>query len=336
MATVNNTATTFADRTALSLPDLKKDLLTAFHASHQFAPRALSKTINSYSGRFPASGKLAAPSYHTPGTRLLGGTPPKRAYKDIVLDDRIVLHLFIDELDNNARAIIPFQSMYAMEMGMSIANFDDQNTAIVAVNNARASATVNGEDGGNVVSKAGCDTNIGSLNACLWDGKNSFDLKNIPAPGRSLGLRPTQFNLIAASLDRMFYRQLGQGGSIGAPVSLPEYAGWSEIFMSNNIPSTNISSNPSGAQNTYSGDFTKTVGVGFAPGAFGTVNTSASLPQGGGSQPQPVGADTGAQFQPIDVREVEIREAYGTLVLASLVTGHGGLRPECGLEIKTP
>lgn len=333
-STLNNVSTTFADRTALSLPDLKKDILTAFHASNKFAPKAMVRSTNSFSARFPASWKTTY-SYHVPGTRLLGQTdPPARNYRDITLDDRMVVHLFVDELDEQARAIVPFQGMFGMEMGQAIAQADDQNCAIIAALAARAAATVTGGDGGNVIIKANADINVGALNAAIWDLKNAMDEKNVPQMMRSLGLRPAQYNLLAATYDRPFHRDLGQSGSIGGQVRIPEYAGFEEIFMSNNIPSTNIASSPTGTRNTYAGDFTQTVALGFYAGAYGTVVTDSGLAQGGASQPTPTGENTAAQFQPLDVREVKIPEAYGTLYLCSLVTGHGILRPEAAGEIR--
>lgn len=335
-STINNVDTTFSDRTALSLPDLKRNIITAYHAMTKFSPRALRAVTNSYSARFPASWKTTA-AYHTPGVRLTGQTDaPKRNFRDITLDDRIVTHIFMDELDANARALIQFDEMFAMEMGQAIAQFDDQNAAIVAVLAARASATVSGGDGGTQIEKASADSNVGALNAAIWEAKNKMDEKNVPMGGRSLIMRPAQYNLMAATHDRMFHRELGQGGSIGAAVSLPAYAGFSNLDMSNNIPSTNIGSSPTGAQNTYHGDFTKTVAVGFTQGAFGSVYSSASLPMGGNQEPAPTGADTATQMQPLDVREVAIKEAYGTLYMASLITGKGVLNPPGAVEIKTP
>jgi hypothetical protein len=337
MSTLNNVTTNFSDRTALSLPEMKKGIITAFHATNVFAPRALHQGTNSFSARFPASWTTTA-AYHTVGTRLLGQTdPPKRNYRDITLDDRIVTHLFIDELDANARAIVPFQDMYAMEMGQAISQFDDQNCGVIAVLTARASATVSGADDGSIVEKNNVDTNIGALNAAIWDMKNAFDEKKVSQLGRCLALKPAQFNLMASSLNRMFYREMGQeGGSFGSRVILPGYAGFSELLMTLNLPSTNIASTPAGSRNDYSGDFTKTVASAWTHGAFGTVYSTGALPQGGGEQPAPTGQDTETQMHPIAVREVEIREAFGKLLIASLVTGHGILNPICAGEIRKP
>lgn len=332
----NNVTTTFSNRTELSLPEMKKKIITAFHAKNVYAPRGLKQTTNSFSARFPASWTMS-PAYHTPGTRLLGSTAPKRAYRDITLDDRLTVDLFIDELDANARAILNFQDMFAMEMGQAIAQYDDQNSAIIAALVARASATVTGASAGTQITKASCDVNLGALNAALWDAKNALDEKNVSEIGRTMTLRYAQFNLLASSHDRMFNRQLGaNGGSFGGRVSIPDYAGFDEIVATNNMPSTNIGSTPAGTRNDYYGNFTKTVGVGFSQGAFGTVYSSNGLPQGGGTAPAPTGEDTETQMHPLDVRSVVIPEAYGTLLLGSLVVGHGILNPPCGVEILKP
>lgn len=334
-SSVNNVTTNFSDRIALSLPELKKDIITAFHASNIFAPRALTRYTDSYSARFPASSTMSV-EYHTPGSRLLGLTPPKRAYRDITLDDRLVAHLFIDELDE-ARGLVPFQSMMAMEMGQGLAQYDDQNTGIIAVLAARASATVTGGQGGTILTKASCNTNIGALNAAIWDAKNAMDEAKVSSGGRQMALAPAQFNLIASSLNRMFYRELGQtSGSFGGEVSLPGYAGFTEFSATLNLPSTNISSSATGTRNDYYGNFTKTVAVAWAPKAFGTVYSTQGLPQGGGTQPAPTGKDTETQMHPVAVREVVIPEAYGKLLLASLVVGHGILNPACAVEIVIP
>ena len=336
-ATQDGVDTTFADRTALSLPDLKKDILTAYHAMTKFAGTGMTKSINSFAGRFPASARMSDPAYHTPGTRLLGlsSNEPYRNYRDIYADDRLVMHLFIDELDANARAIIDFQDVFGLEMGQAISQYNDKNAAIIIALAARASATVSGGDTGVQIEKAACDINVGALNAGIWDMKNGFDENSVPAMGRRASLFPVQYNLIASSFDRPFYRELGMNGSLGAEVAIPAYAGFERFDMSNNIPSTNIASSATGTRNTYAGDFTKTVMLAWGNDTFGTV-TVRPLSQGGNAQPKPTGANTASKEQPIEIREVSIPEAFGNLILTSLVTGHGVLRPEHGGELTTP
>lgn len=336
-ATINNVTTAFSDLVALSLPDLKKDVITAHHAATQFSGRGLYQTTNSYAARFPASLTMTS-SYHTPGTRLLGNsTPPPRNFRDVYLDDRLVSHIFMDELDSSARSIIPFQNIFGQEMGHAIGQPDDINCAIIAVLAARASATVSGGPTGTQITKADCNVNVGALMAAMWDMKNGMDEKNVSGLNRTLILRPAQYNLLLAATDRIIHRDLGQGGSIGGNPVIPPFAGFSNIEMSNNIPSTNISSSATGTRNTYAGDFTKTVGVAFAPGAFGTVTSTAGLAMGGGQTPTPVGpGQTGAQLMPINVKPIEMPDAFGTLYVSSLIIGHGILDPLKAGEIKLP
>ena len=86
------------------------------------------------------------------------------------------------------------------------------------------------------------------------------------------------------------------------------------IMMSNNVPQTNVSSNPSGANNTYSGDDSKTIGLVFHKSAVGTVKLMDMTTEISGS-------DYGIMYQ-------------GTLMVAKYALGHGILRPECAATIK--
>ena len=85
-------------------------------------------------------------------------------------------------------------------------------------------------------------------------------------------------------------------------------------MMSNNVPQSNVSSNPSGANNTYSGDDSKTIGLVFHKSAVGTVKLMDMTTEISGS-------DYGIMYQ-------------GTLMVAKYALGHGILRPECAATIK--
>jgi len=332
--THNNVSTTFNDRIAITLPEYKKGLIRAFHANTKFAPRSMVQTVtNAPSARFRSSWKATA-EYHTPGVRLLGMTPPGRNFREIFLDDRLVSHHFIDYLDIARGLDSEAAKMFGEEQGHALAAADETNTAIIACLAARAAANITGADTGFTITESDVGTNISVLNAALWTAKNQLDIRNVNPNGRMLALRPSQYNLLAANMDRMFNRQLGQSsGSFGGNVVIPDYAGFQEIFMSNYIPSTSVST-PAGARNTYAGDFTKTVAVGFHSTSFGTVR-SGSLEGGGSEQPSEI-ADTSAIMEPVSSRVIEIPDALGYLKVASLVTGHGICNPVGSFEIVIP
>ena len=75
-----------------------------------------------------------------------------------------------------------------------------------------------------------------------------------------------------------------------------------------------MGSNPSGANNTYSGDDSKTIGLVFHKSAVGTVKLQDMTTEISG-------ADYGMMYQ-------------STLLLAKYALGHGILRPECAATIK--
>lgn len=335
-STINNVSTNFSDRVAGSQIHLNKDILSAFHAKTQFlTPNRclmMGTPPGNFGEQFPSSWVMGAPSYHTPGTRLLGGTPPLRNFRQIILDDRLVTHLFLDEQDQRARSVVQFSPMMGQEMGQSIAQYVDQQAAIVIALAARASSNFTGTpalDSGLQLNRAGSSTNLSALNAAIWDAKNSFDEKNVPESGRTLALRPAQFNLLAAAFNDTFHRTATPGPKVSATV--PSYAGFDEILWSNNIPSTNIATNPSGAQNTYSGNFTATNFLAWHRSAFGCLYTDASLSHGGATLPSAV-TETDAKMMPVDIRTVKIDEAYGDLFLASVILGMSFLLPRCAIE----
>jgi hypothetical protein len=68
-----------------------------------------------------------------------------------------------------------------------------------------------------------------------------------------------------------------------------------------------------GENNTYSGDFTNTVGVAFQKAAIGTVKLNDLTMQ-------MTSGDFEVMYQ-------------GTLMVAKYAMGHGILRPECAVEL---
>ena len=87
-----------------------------------------------------------------------------------------------------------------------------------------------------------------------------------------------------------------------------------QIVKSNNVPSTNVSA-VSGENNTYHGDFSTTAAVVMQKQALGTVKLMDLAVE-------KTSGDFNIQYQ-------------GTLMAAKYAMGHGILRPECAVEIKT-
>ena len=102
-------------------------------------------------------------------------------------------------------------------------------------------------------------------------------------------------------------KDVGGTGSL-AKGNVIEVAGIT-IFKSNNIPAASISAD-AGAQNTYNGDFSDTVGVVFQRGAVGTV-----------------------KLKDLAVESEYQVERQGTLLVGKYAMGHGILRPEAAVQM---
>jgi len=315
---VNNTGTGFD---ALFLKVFSGEVLTAFARNNIFNEQLHSvRTITSgKSAQFPVLGTATA-AYHTVGTPLVGANQIKANEKIINIDDLLIAQSFvanIDELKNH----YDVRATYADELGKALARTYDQNVAKQIANASRASATLSGGQGG-IVSAfpngAGNTTSAGitgdELAGAIYDIAQAFDERDIPPTDRFCVLPPAEYYKLAESATRTVDVDFNpQGNGSFASGKVQQIAGI-PIMMSNNVPQSNVSSNPSGANNTYSGDDSKTIGLVFHKSAVGTVKLMDMTTEISGS-------DYGIMYQ-------------GTLMVAKYALGHGILRPECAATIK--
>ena len=315
---VNNTGTAFD---ALFLKVFSGEVLTAFARNNIFNEQLHSvRTITSgKSAQFPVLGTATA-AYHTVGTPLVGANQIKANEKIINIDDLLIAQSFIaniDELKNH----YDVRATYADELGKALARTYDQNVAKQIANASRASATLSGGQGG-IVSTfpngAGNTTSAGisgdELAGAIYDIAQAFDERDIPPTDRFCVLPPAEYYKLAESATRTVDVDFNpQGNGSFASGKVQQIAGI-PIMMSNNVPQSNVSSNPSGANNTYSGDDSKTIGLVFHKSAVGTVKLMDMTTEISGS-------DYGIMYQ-------------GTLMVAKYALGHGILRPECAATIK--
>ena len=315
---VNNTGTGFD---ALFLKVFSGEVLTAFARNNIFNEQLHSvRTITSgKSAQFPVLGTATA-AYHTVGTPLVGANQIKANEKIINIDDLLIAQSFvanIDELKNH----YDVRATYADELGKALARTYDQNVAKQIANASRASATLSGGQGG-IVSTfpngAGNTTSAGisgdELAGAIYDIAQAFDERDIPPTDRFCVLPPAEYYKLAESATRTVDVDFNpQGNGSFASGKVQQIAGI-PIMMSNNVPQSNVSSNPSGANNTYSGDDSKTIGLVFHKSAVGTVKLMDMTTEISGS-------DYGIMYQ-------------GTLMVAKYALGHGILRPECAATIK--
>lgn len=267
--------------------------------------------IQSKSAQFPATGQISA-AYHTPGTEIVG-LAVNHAERIITIDALLISHAFIADIDD-AMNHYDSRAIYSTEMGRKLAKEADINILSEVIKAARAAATISGGNGGTTIT----DANLGSATAAtkqqafvdaFFSAAQSLDEKDAPEE-RYAVLRPAEYYAMVKAVQSTgwspLHKDYGGVGNIAQGI-LPELAGI-KILKSNNLPSTDTS-----GSNTYHGaDFSTTVGVIFTREAVGTVKL----------------LDLSMQM------EWDIRR-QGTLLVARYAMGHGILRPECAVELKT-
>lgn len=313
---VNNTGTGFD---ALFLKVFSGEVLTAFSENNIFNDSLHNvRTISSgKSAQFPVTGTATA-AYHTVGTPLVGANQILANEKIISIDDLLIAQSFvanIDELKNH----YDVRAIYAKELGKALAKTYDQNVAKVIANASRASTTLTGGSGGLVSTFATGNATSAlvtgdELAGAIYDIAQAFDERDIPQTDRFCVLPPAEYYKLAESATRTVDVDFNPGGNGSFASGKVQMVAGIPVMMSNNVPQSNVASNPSGANNAYNGDDSKTIGLVFHKSAVGTVKLMDMTTEISGS-------DYGIMYQ-------------GTLMVAKYALGHGILRPEAAATIK--
>lgn len=290
------------DDQALFLKVFSGEVLTAFHRDNVFLDRSMVRTIsNGRSAQFPVTGTVTA-AYHTPGTEL-NGTPIAAAERVITIDDLLVAQVFIARIDE-AKNHYDVRSVYSEEAGKVLAETMDKNLAQVGVLAARAASPITGAPGGSVLTNAGYGTDSTVLASGLFTAAQTLDEKNV-GKERNVFLRPAQYYLLAQNTTVINQWYGGQGAISDGTVL--KVAGI-EVVKTNALPNTNVITGVA----AYQGNFATTVGLVMHKSAIGTVKL--------------LDLATESDY---DIRR------QGTLIVSKYAVGHGILRSECAVELKT-
>ena len=307
------------DSNALFLKQFAGEILTAFQRANVMMPLHTVRSIQSgKSAQFPVTGTASA-RYHTPGESIIEDADAAAAdylsrmvhnERVITIDDLLTSSTFVDSLDD-AKNHYDVRSIYSNEMGQALGKKADQQLLQLVCLASRAGATAPQLNGGGSVEIAatGAPTAGGMIDA-LFSAAAQMDGDDVPDFDRYAVLNPTYYYALAnssASLVSATNKDVGGTGSL-AKGNVIEVAGIT-IFKSNNIPAASISAD-AGAQNTYNGDFSDTVGVVFQRGAVGTV-----------------------KLKDLAVESEYQVERQGTLLVGKYAMGHGILRPEWAVEL---
>ena len=313
---VDNTGTDFD---ALFLKVFSGEVLTAFTRNNIFNEQLHSvRTITSgKSAQFPVLGTATA-SFHTPGNLLTGGNQIRHGERVISIDDLLIADVFVSRLEE-LKNHYDIRASYADELGKALAKTYDSNVAKMIANASRASSTLTGIAGGLTLTLGSGNTASANVSgdeiaAAIYDIAQAFDERDIPPTDRFCVLPPAEYYKLAESATRTVDVDFNPGGNGSFASGKIQQVAGIPVMMSNNVPQSNVSSNPSGANNTYSGDDSKTIGLVFHKSAVGTVKLMDMTTE-------ITGNDYATMYQ-------------GTLMVAKYALGHGILRPECAATIK--
>jgi hypothetical protein len=303
----NNNGTPFDD---LALKVYVGLVLGAYNLKTVTAGRHIERMIMSgKQAQFPAVGRAAAPAFHTRGTEITFQQINSNEYT-IDIQDLLLSPLFIDVLDE-AKSHFDVRREYAVQQGQALAEHSDARVFMSMIAGSRtATPVVTGLEGGARQVLANADTDASVLKALIYDAAELFDTNNIPAEGRNLFLRPSQYYLLLQDgefIDRDF-NDAGNGSRANAIMrNAADFA----IVKSTNIPSTDLSGDTSLPTNLRL-DYSANVAVASHMSSAGSVTL------------------IGLQFE----SEYDLNR-QGTMLVAKMAKGYDFLRQEASTDIAT-
>lgn len=294
------------DARALYLKLFAGEVLGAFAEANVAMSRSTVRTISAgKSAQFPATWKATA-AYHTPGDMIVGQAINNNE-RVITIDDMLVSSVFLADIDE-ALSHYDVRSEYSKQCGAALARTMDKNILQVALLAARASATVSGGNGGTILTDASAKTSADALVAQLFEAAQALDEKDVPEGERYCFLKPDQYYLLVNSSSKLIHADYNpsSNGSI-ASGKVMSVAGI-EIVKTNNLPQATVNTGPA----AYQGLFNTVAALVTHRSAVGTV-----------------------KLVDLAVESDYLLQNLGSLVVAKLAVGHGILRPESAVEIRT-
>ena len=302
---VNNSGTGYND---LFLKVFSGEVLATFGRENLMLNMTTTRTISSgKSAQFPVTGTIAS-GYHTVGNEIVG-TQVKHNEKIINIDDMLLAHAFLAEIDE-LKNHYDVRSQYSTEMGQSLAKKVDQHLLQLVVLASAGSATITGGNGGSNVVDADCKTNATSMVASIFEAVQKLDEKDVPTSDRYCVVTPDIYYQLS-NIDKLVSRDFSSNNGDFAKGQVVMVGGV-RIVKSNTAVTafTDQSSAISGTNNTYNVDAQHVGAVVFHKSAVGSVK----------------------------LKDLVLENTYdprrlGNLMTARLAMGSGILRPESAVRI---
>jgi len=299
------------DANALFLKVFSGEVLSAFERENQMLGMTSVRSITSgKSAQFPVTGTISS-GYHTIGNEILGSAVSKNE-KVINIDDMLLASAFLGEIDE-LKNHYDVRSVYSREMGQALAKTVDKNLLNLVVLASRASANITGGNAGLQITAATAKTSASVLTSSIFDAIQALDEKDVPSQGRYIVVAPDQYYQLC-NLDSLISRDFSANAGDRAKGTVVSIGGVPVIKSNTAVSSFTDQSAASttGQNNTYIGDFSTVAAVVFHSSAVGTVK----------------------------LKDLVLESTYdprrlGTLLTSRMALGHGILRPESAVSIKT-
>tara|TARA_Y100001972_G_scaffold73647_1_gene89487 strand:- start:4090 stop:5118 length:1029 start_codon:yes stop_codon:yes gene_type:complete len=330
----NATTRTLGDDKDLFLKVFAGEILTAFNENNIMKDLTMVRSIsNGKSASFPVTGTASA-GYHTPGDSLITGdylSQIAHNERQIFIDQLLVSSTLIAEIDE-LRNHYDLRSIYSKELGKSLAKECDINIIKTFIAAANESATAP-QGAGSVLDGGDLVTAEAMVNA-LFAVAETLDGKDVPSEDRFAVMAPQQYYKLLTADNVAINKDTSNGGADVAKGVVMEVAGI-KIYKSNNLQTVVNLGNLSGAGDTVAGQLNDVFGAGGTGynGDFSGITANADSGHGFiAGHPSAVG--TVKLLDLATESEYQI-ERQATLFAAKYAMGHGVLRPEAAVVVKT-
>lgn len=281
------------------------EVMTAFESEITFFPRVRSQAFRDGKGEyFPVIGRNKA-AFHPVGDEFKGSRIAATRIR-ITLDDIMGAGVWLSFLDE-IKSHIDVRSYYVKANSNALSTICDQHIAATLIKAARSTENLAGMGGGTQLKDNGYATNADKLADALIKIGQTFNENDVPCADRYMAVRPAQLALLHAN-NTLHNRDYGGTVTIKDNAKEYELRGMT-VFMSNNIPSTNITVSENWTEK-YAGDYSKTIAIAWHKDAVGSLSA--------------VDATSETEF-------TVTRQA--TFFYSKYIMGHGVLRPECAVEL---
>ena len=300
------------DKKALFKTMITGEVIKAFDETRVARPFARERVIpHGKSASFLVYG-VAGAKYLPRGSKIEGSNNMLHSEVTINIDDMLISDVKILDIDE-AMMYEDVRGEYGTQLGRALANAEDKNLIQLMCLAGRATASQNDIKGGTQLSAADADTNGQTLADLIFNARQTLVEKSVPyAKGEwAFITTPAMYSLLAMTKD-IINKDWG-GAGVYADGTVLRIAGF-DIIESNHVPSTNITQT-TGTNNTYHGDFTKTLGVCVSKGAVGTVRLKD------------------LELEMTAPKGDYAIENQATLMVAKYLQGHGILEPRRAVEI---